>query len=608
MRFILQMNNKRPCSGQEPCKGETIQPQVLTWGSKYYSFLFKSCKDVTSGLYSLLRPYRAKERGKAIGYPRLKPGASLARPYRALKSFVNIMQASIRSIHITLVSNIPASITPVRLLMLTGILLFSILSVNTYAQPLALSLEKTISLAADSSLEAFRTKNMYLAGYWQYRTYKADRLPSLTLNLTPAQYYRDITRRYDSQNDVDVYKKQQSFYASGNVEIKQNFDLLGGTFYLDSDLGYMRNFGGDDNPANNQFTTVPIRLGYQQSLFGYNPFRWERKIEPLKYEKVKKELLYNIEQISEQATTYFFALAMAQAEYDLAKENVASTDTLYRTGQERHKIASINKAELLTLKLDAVNARNTLQNTEIALKRAMFSLASFLNFDKNTEIRLRLPGRPRDMQISVDEALVLARENNPKFLGLRQEIMEAEQQVDKTKKEAMFNASINASIGFNQVASKLKDAYRDPLQQDIVSVSVSIPLVDWGVRKGKHNIAKNNLNVTQISARQEELTVEEDVIMTVGDFNIQQNLISSAEEALDLALMAYSETKQRFMIGKADINSLTLSLNRQQEAQRNYISALQNYWLSYFKIRKLTLHDFETGISLSSEFDYAQGL
>ena len=481
-------------------------------------------------------------------------------------------------------------------------------SVYLQAQPLTLSLERTISLAADSSLEAFRTKNMYLAGYWQYRTYKADRLPSLTLNLTPAQYYRDITRRYDSQNDADVYKKQQSFYASGNVEIKQNFDLLGGTFYLDSDLGYMRNFGNDDNPANNQFTTVPIRLGYQQSLFGYNPFRWERKIEPLKYEKVKKELLYNIEQISEQATTYFFALAMAQAEYDLTKENVASTDTLYRTGQERHKIASINKAELLTLKLDAVNARNTLQNTEIALKRAMFSLASFLNFDKNTEIRLRLPGRPRDMQISVDEALVLARENNPKFLGLRQEIMEAEQQVDKTKKEAMFNASINASIGFNQVASKLKDAYRDPLQQDIVSVSVSIPLVDWGVRKGKHNIAKNNLNVTQISARQEELTVEEDVIMTVGDFNIQQNLISSAEEALDLALMAYSETKQRFMIGKADINSLTLSLNRQQEAQRNYISALQNYWLSYFKIRKLTLHDFETGISLSSEFDYAQGL
>ncbi|MGG6497885.1 UNVERIFIED_CONTAM: TolC family protein, partial [Bacteroidetes bacterium 56_B9] len=84
---------------------------------------------------------------------------------------------------------------------------------------------------------------------------------------------------------------------------------------------------------------VPVRLGYSQSLVGYNPFRWERRIEPLKYEKVKKEYIYNAERVSEQATTYFFALAMAQAEYDLAKDNAVSTDTLYRIGMQRLKIA-----------------------------------------------------------------------------------------------------------------------------------------------------------------------------------------------------------------------------------------------------------------------------
>ncbi|MDD4515264.1 TolC family protein [Massilibacteroides sp.] len=490
-----------------------------------------------------------------------------------------------------------------RLNNLIVLILFAATSLS--AQQMVLTLERTIEIAADSSLEAFRSKNMYLAGYWEYRTYKAGRLPSLTLNLTPAQYYRDITQRYDSNNDIDVYREQQSFYAGGQLEVAQNFDLLGGSFFLNSSLDYMRNFG--DNTYT-QYSTVPIRFGYSQSLLGYNAFRWQRKIEPLKYEKAKKELLFNRENISEQATTYFFELAMAQAEYDLAKENVASTDTLYRTGLQRHKIASISQADLLTLKLDAINAKNTLQNANIALKRAMFNLASYLSLDKNAEIRLRLPGRPHVMEISADEALMLAKENNPDFLELRQQILEAEQQVDKTKKEALMNASFRASIGFNQVSNKLKNAYRDPLQQDVVSLSVSIPLIDWGVRKGKYNVAKNNLSVTEISSRQTELSIEEDVIMTVGDFNIQQALIVSAEEALDLALMAYSETKQRFMIGKADINSLTLSLNRQQSAQRNYISALKNYWLSYFKIRKLTLHDFETGISLSSTFDYKQGL
>lgn len=469
---------------------------------------------------------------------------------------------------------------------------------------LKLNLQQTISLANDSSLEAFRTQNMYLSGYWAYRAYKAGRLPSLTLKMTPAEYYRDITKRYDSEVNLDVYRSQQSLSSSGGLSVKQNFDLTGGTFYLESNLGYIRNFG--DN-AVTQFTSVPVRLGYSQSLVGYNSFKWERRIEPLKYEKVKKEFISSVEAVAEQATTCFFNLAMAQAEYDLAKENVASSDTLYRIGTQRLKIAAISKADLLTLKLDLVNAHNTLQNKASALKRAMFSMASFLNVDKNTVIELDLPVCPREMVIPVEEALALGRSNNPQLLGLKQNVLEAEQNVDKTKKESRFNASVNASIGFNQAANSFGEVYHKPMQQDLVSVSLSIPLVDWGVRKGKYNMARNNLNVVKISARQDEISIEEEVIMTVNDFNIQQNLIASAEEALDLSIMAYNETRQRFIIGKADINSLTLSLNRQQAAQQNYIFALQNYWLNYYKIRKLTLHDFATGISLVDKFDFAGG-
>lgn len=49
---------------------------------------------------------------------------------------------------------------------------------------LRLDLKETITMANDSSLSAFRYQNMYLSGYWEYRSYKAARLPSLTLNMT----------------------------------------------------------------------------------------------------------------------------------------------------------------------------------------------------------------------------------------------------------------------------------------------------------------------------------------------------------------------------------------------------------------------------------------
>jgi outer membrane protein TolC len=472
--------------------------------------------------------------------------------------------------------------------------------VVTRAQTEELTLSRTIEIAADSSLQAFRAKNLYQASFWEFHSFKAARLPSLKLTMTPIQYYRDITRRYDSGSNLDVYRAQQSLYSSGNLSIQQNLDWTGGTFYIDSELGYIRNFG--DNTYS-QYTSIPFRVGYSQKLFGFNSFKWERKIEPLKYEKAKKQYLYDREAISETSTEYFFNLAMAQTEYDMAKGNVLSSDTLYRIGQERHKIASISQADLLTLRLDAVNAQNSLKNAEISLKRAMSDFVSYLNKDKETHIRLVLPDRTKDIAISLDKALQYVRENNPDLLGNKQEIMEAEREVDRTGKSAVFDASFSASIGFNQVADNLGDAYRHPLRQDVISVGFSIPLIDWGVRKGQVNMARNNLNVARISVQQNELSLEQEIVMTVSDFNVQQDLIRSAEEALELANMAYTNTKERFIIGKADINSLTLSLNRQKEAQKNFILSLKNYWLSYYKIRKLTLYDFEKEESLSFAFD-----
>lgn len=465
-----------------------------------------------------------------------------------------------------------------------------------------LDLSTTVQLANDSSLSAFRAKNSYMASHWEYRSFKANRLPSLSLYMTPISYNRDYTRRYDSEQNIDIYRRQQSLYSYGNLAAQQNMDITGGTFFIDSELGYIRNLG---DRSYSQFSSVPIRLGYRQELVGYNPFKWEKKIAPVKYEKAQKELIYQLEQTAETATGYFFDLVMAQSEHELARENLGSSDTLYSIGEEKFKIASIGQADLLTLKLDRVNAQNSLQNAEINLKRSMFALAAYLNLDKNTQIRLILPDYPKDVTVGVEDALMLARENNPQYLDSKQLILQSAQTLEKTKIESWFNVGLSASVGFNQIAESFREVYRNPLQQDILSLSLSIPLVDWGVRKGKYNMAKNNLNITMLTAQENEIRLEEDVIMTVGDFTIQHQLIHSAEEAMELAKMAYEQTRERFIIGKADINSLMLSSNRRQEAQRNYISALKNYWQSYFKIRKLTLYDFEKRIPIADTFKWS---
>lgn len=468
-----------------------------------------------------------------------------------------------------------------------------------------LGLQRAIEIASDSSLASFRFCNLYMAGFWEYRSFRANRLPSLNLNLTPARYYRDITSRYDYENNIDVYRAQQSYYASAGLDIRQNLDWLGGTFFIESDLSFMRNFGAS---TFSQYSSVPVKIGYRQDLLGYNAFKWEKRIEPLKYEKVKKELIYNMETVSESAVSYFFDLALAQTEYRLARENLVSADTLYTLGERRFRIAAISQAELLTLKLDLVNARNSLENSRIALKRANASLAAFLGMDRDTRLEVELPSLTALRRVDATEALMHARDNSPSILEQRQAVLEARQTVDRTRKENRFSASLNASVGFNQVGDNLRGAYRDLMRQDLVSLSVSIPLVDWGVRKGKLNMALSNLDVAEIAERQQLQTLDEEVTVTVDDYNIQLDLIKSAEEAMDLAERAYAQTQQRFMIGKTDLSSMTLASSRRQEASKNYISALKNYWLNYYKLRRLTLFDFETGLALTRKFDLDNGV
>lgn len=470
---------------------------------------------------------------------------------------------------------------------------------------ITLDLNRTIQIASDSSLATFRAKNGYMASYWEYESFKADRLPSLSLNMTPIAYNRDYVRRYDSGLNIDIYRRQQALYSFGNLAVRQNLDLTGGTFFIDSELGYLRNFG---TFAANQYTSVPIRIGYKQDLFGYNPYKWEKKLAPQKFERAKKALLQEIQQISESAAEYFFNLAMSNAEHSLAKEILNSSDTLFKIGSERFKIAAIGKSDLLTLKLDLVNAKNNLQTAEINHKRSMFALATYLNLEKNTKIEVVLPDRPTAKIIDVNQAIQLAKRNNASYLQSEQQVTEAEQNLNKAKVESNFNLGMSASLGFNQVSESFNGAYSNPQQQSIISLNLSIPIVDWGVRKGRYNMAKNNLNISKVNARESEIRLEEDVTMTINDLNIQRTLIESSSEAMELSKTVYEQTRERFIIGKVDINNLILAGNRRQETQRNYILAIKNYWQSYFRIRKFTLFDYDSNIELMQTFEWKKSV
>ena len=480
------------------------------------------------------------------------------------------------------------------------LIIFVLISSVATAQ-LRLSLDDVIALAKDSSLTAFRYKNMYLANYWNFKSFKAQRLPSLTLDVQPVAYNRQLIARYDSENDIDIYRQQKSYSASAGLTLTQNFDPLGGTFFISTSLDYLRGFG---DKTFNQYTAVPFIIGYNHNSFGFNQFKWDRKIEPLKFEKAKLEYLYNTELIAIQAVQYFFQLALSQAQYDNAVIQKDKCDSLYLIGQLKYNIASITKSDLMTLELDVLNAQNSIAAAQMAVRRDMLRLTSYLGLDRNTQLQLILPEKPPNIAINYNAAIEMMHKNSYMILEKMQSVSEAEMNLDRIRKSNRVSAGISASVGYNQEAEELKDAYRDPMRRDVISVSISVPLVDWGVRKGQKNQAANALDIAKIDQAQKMDELEQNVINTVAEFNTRYDLLITAEESLRLAKAVYEQNILNFQNGSCDITTLSSSQTRLLNAQNQYITSMRDYWSCYYEIRSQTLFDFISNSPLNIDAAY----
>ncbi len=62
--------------------------------------------------------------------------------------------------------------------------------------------------------------------------------------------------------------------------------------------------------------------------------------------------------------------------------------------------------------------------------------------------------------------------------------VESESAVSRAKANAGLKADIYLRFGLTQTADKLKDAYRNPLDQQYVSLGITLPILDWARGKG----------------------------------------------------------------------------------------------------------------------------
>ncbi len=464
-------------------------------------------------------------------------------------------------------------------------------------QKMILSLQEAVGVARGQSLLARQIEADYSSYVHRYRSFKASLKPQLSLDGTLPSYDRSLLNIVQPDGSYKVQSVRRSLLGS-NLTITQNIFWTGGNIYVSSGANLFTNKGtGLDQ---RQWQTAPFQIGIVQPLSLFNTVKWNFEQEKLRMKQATKQQIELYENLSGQITAAYFDLYVSKMVLNNARQNVQVNDTLYKISTGRFNVGRIAENELLQVELQLMNARNAVTQGEVNVQANAKRLANLLGLDSNTDFELVPVTDAPVFEVDMKRAVEEAKHNRSDMLGFDLQENNARRQVRQSQSNAFASGNIRLSYGLNQTAMTLAGAYQNPLDFQQVNIGYSLPLFGFG--RNRHDIAasKANLEATQAGIAFQKKEFELEIENTVNQFMQLQSALLISAKSDTIAQKRYEVARNRYMLGKISITDLGLAQEAKDNAVVDYVRMLQQYWQSYYDIRRVTLYDFEKNLPISN--------
>ncbi|MGW8122355.1 TolC family protein [Roseivirga echinicomitans] len=481
---------------------------------------------------------------------------------------------------------------------LLSLLLVGLTQVSFSQEKRVLTLEEVIQLAKQNSRSAKTAETRRTLGYWSYDVYKSQLKPQLRLQGTLPNYTnRSIPV---NQNDGSVaFRKVNQNNSNLSLGLEQVLPWTNTTVSFNTNLARFDDYDGDRR----YYQGDPFGVSITQPLFSVNPFKWDKKMQPLQYEQSKRSYVQSMEQTSKTAANLFFRLLVQQRNLQIAQQNAQASDTVFKVEQGRYNIGTSTEDELLQTELDLLTSQSDAQQAQLDVQSLSLELRNFIGLTENVDLELVAPMEVPEFEIDYETALRYAKENRAEYLDFQLQRLESERSVEEARARR-FNVSVSASYGYNSAQTNdLSGVYESNnyAAGSQVRLNFNVPILDGGRNKARMNVAREQQKLTEFTVDQNMITFEQEISNAVRNFKQIIEQITLSKKSEEIALRSFEITNGRYLAGKVGILELARARTSKDSAIRSYVSALQQYWDAYYELRALTLYDFREGVLLYNE-------
>jgi outer membrane protein len=456
------------------------------------------------------------------------------------------------------------------------------------ADTLRLTLQQVVALAKTNAIAAKQAATVRETKYWEWRTFKSNYQPQLALSGILPGYNKSYTQIVQPNGTI-LFQPVHNDNSSLALNFSQSLTATGGTIYGTTQLQRFDDFDRHSTLYNG----VPYGIGYSQPLFQFNSLKWDKKIEPLKYNESKQAYIEAQEKIAITVAGYFFDLLLAQVNLHVAELNLANTQNILKIANLKFELGKVSKNEILQLQLEQLTAKKDVGTAMRDMEIATLNLRSYIGQEGEEKIALDVPGGVADMAISTDKVLTEALENRSDAIAFVRRIAEAKRDVAKAKGQNGLVATLAANIGFSNTASNIADIYRSPQDQQVVQLQFSLPILDWERSKSRAKTAEANEQFTTYAVEQDKQVFKQQIVTQVTLFNMMKDQMALTAQADSIASAKYQIARERYVLGDLSITDLSIAFKDNDQAKRDYVASLRDFWSAYYQLRYLSLYDFE---------------
>jgi outer membrane protein TolC len=206
-----------------------------------------------------------------------------------------------------------------------------------------------------------------------------------------------------------------------------------------------------------------------------------------------------------------------------------------------------------------------------------------------------MPSPTIEMKVTTDKVLAEAYANRSDAIGFVRRLEEARRDIAKARGDNGLNATLTARLGYSNSAATITKVYQDPRDQQLLELDFVFPILDWGRSKSRTRTAQANQQFAEYAVEQDKQIFTQQIVTQVTLFDMMRDQVSLTASADSIASEKYKIAGDRYVLGNLSITDLSIAFQEKDQAKRDYISSLRDFWGAFYQLRYLSLYDFENG-------------